>query len=341
MSLSGRASDPLGSLGDRRLSDSKLLSLIHREQSGSGREKRWASQPAAANDDSSIDTNDTSPKADYVIHIDDAQSENGETQPEKRVFSSMIPENWSPHNRSRILSARPSTDATSLGPHGEKHHQSATSTAIDLRHFVHEASHILHNYSEDLRTWCERRFGPKPLFKNRSTGPLDIESGRLPMERGKDGKPIPHVDGPPSSEPYTTNTAESSEATTESGYSRTYRLFPDEPAFGQWFKVSKWDILILSLCSLLSLVLYKYVPPLGHRVFPVFYRDTNVVVHPEYAYPRKKEYINTLYSALISFLVPLVFILVIGYFFVGSFWDMDNAVGAAAAIRINILKELN
>lgn len=227
-----------------------------------------------------------------------------------------------------------SSDTSTISLPSEKQKPYTASTVIELRHFVHEASHILHNYSEDLKTWCERRFGRKPLPRT-----VDIESGRSVKNQGSEKEPrIPGLDGahsesvaPTPSTPYGTD---SSTETDASGYSRSYRIFPDEPTFAQWYSVSKWDLLTLATCTILALVIYNYVPPIAPRMFPVFYPGGSTVVWPSLVYPRQHEYISTLWSAVISIAVPVIFIVVTSYFFIGSFWDMDNAVSLRLLLSV-------
>ena len=254
------------------------------------------------------------------VHRKDEATNPSDDPSNNIAFSPMIPLGRLNSFPSQLLTSSDYTSSESISSLAHSRQQEKVahpSTYIPLRHFVHEASHILHNYHENIKDWCERRFSRKDPHGSKVT--VDIERGTADNDDIRRDTGPPQLDGPVDGpEPH-------HEPVTPGKQSRGYRVFPDEPSFIQWWRVSWLDLLTLLLCSLTSLAINSLAPPMHNRVFSVYDFNGNIAT-PELAYPMQSEYISTLYSALIGTLVPLLTIILISYFLVGSFWDMDNAV---------------
>lgn len=162
-------------------------------------------------------------------------------------------------------------------------------------------SNAVHRSTRGMREWCENRF--------HASSP-DIEMGTVDMGHGFSSAMC--VDG-------------TSDERTPQKQGRGYFMFPDEPSFLQWFKASWLDFLTLAICGGIALLVYLVLHPLPKRLFPLTY-SSGQVVYPQFAYPRRKEYIPTWMSAVISFVVPFIFIGLTSLILIGSFWDANSAV---------------
>lgn len=100
----------------------------------------------------------------------------------------------------------------------------------------------------------------------------------------------------------------------------------DQPTFRTFTRLCWLDILTQLLCTGAAFLLYKFVPPLAPKYFPVFLGMETSAIGLRYGKPYLTEYVNTLVSAIVSFLGPLLVILLVGGLRVKSFWDVNSAV---------------
>jgi diacylglycerol diphosphate phosphatase/phosphatidate phosphatase len=100
----------------------------------------------------------------------------------------------------------------------------------------------------------------------------------------------------------------------------------DQPNFRTFARLCWLDIVTQLLCTSTAFLLYKFVPPLAPKYFPVFSGMETSVVGLRYGKPFLTEYVNTAVSAIVSFLGPLSVILLVGGLRVKSFWDVNSAV---------------
>ncbi|KAF2203464.1 hypothetical protein GQ43DRAFT_262919 [Delitschia confertaspora ATCC 74209] len=300
----------------RRLSDSEIL-IATPEKNADSRRTRCASQPIF-----------NTPFSDLFMDTDILQpdtlgpaAENPLVTARNRVEKSSSMDNMiltSPPGRRSKYQSTKSSPTLSVSVKSETSPRRRPKY-LEIRHFVHAASHYLHNYNEGFKDWCDHGF----LKRSVRNATVDIECGPLSSADSKNrGPPGHYLDGTASA-PSDPDSQQSEPK--EKGYSRTYRFFPDEPTISQWWKVSWLDLLTLLLCSLTALVIYTYVSPLPRRYFPIW-NSNGTIANPRLAYPYRPEYITTFWSAIISFLVPFILIALIGTFLVGSYWDLDNAL---------------
>lgn len=119
--------------------------------------------------------------------------------------------------------------------------------------------------------------------------------------------------------------------------SLTQRLrMPDQPTFRSFARLCWLDILTQLLCTGIAFLLYKFVPLLAPKWFPVFPGMETSAVGLRYGKPYLTEYVNTLVSAIVSFLGPLAVILLVGGLKVKSFWDVNSAVRPFSPLRLFI-----
>lgn len=95
------------------------------------------------------------------------------------------------------------------------------------------------------------------------------------------------------------------------------------PTFGQWLKFTWLDILTMAAMGALGLGVYM-AHPAPTRSFAVQFSDGEVV-HPEFAYPLRKEIIPIVAAALLAAFIPIIVILIC-QIRVRSFWDVNNGV---------------
>ncbi|KAL0947216.1 hypothetical protein HGRIS_013334 [Hohenbuehelia grisea] len=79
------------------------------------------------------------------------------------------------------------------------------------------------------------------------------------------------------------------------------RSFP----IGVWIRLHGVDLITMALMGALGLGIYE-APPAPTRSFPIYFQDGEVV-HPELAYPLRKNIIPIFAAALIAFFVPFFF----------------------------------
>jgi len=82
------------------------------------------------------------------------------------------------------------------------------------------------------------------------------------------------------------------------------------------------DYLLMAVLGGLGLGIY-FLQPAPNRVFPVYFRDGEVV-NPEFSYPFRKDIIPIWLAALLSFIVPFIFIMLM-QIRVRSFNDVNTA----------------
>ena len=82
------------------------------------------------------------------------------------------------------------------------------------------------------------------------------------------------------------------------------------------------DFLLMAALGALGLGIY-YLRPAADRVFPVYFRDGEVV-NPEFSYPFRKDIIPIWLAALLAFIVPFIFVLLM-QIRVRSFNDVNTA----------------
>jgi diacylglycerol diphosphate phosphatase/phosphatidate phosphatase len=112
---------------------------------------------------------------------------------------------------------------------------------------------------------------------------------------------------------------------------------PDQPTFRTFARLCWLDILTQLLCTAIAFLLYKFVPPLAPKWFPVFPGMQTSAVGLRYGKPYLSEYVTTLVSAIVSFFGPLAIILLVGGLKVKSFWDVNSAVGPFSPLRLRLL----
>ncbi|KAK8112071.1 phosphatidic acid phosphatase type 2/haloperoxidase [Apiospora kogelbergensis] len=95
------------------------------------------------------------------------------------------------------------------------------------------------------------------------------------------------------------------------------------PTFGQWLKHTWLDILTMAAMGALGLGVYM-AHPAPTRSFAVQFSDGEVV-HPDFAYPLRKEIIPIVAAALLAAFIPIIVILIC-QIRIRSFWDVNNAV---------------
>ncbi|KAK8040756.1 acid phosphatase/Vanadium-dependent haloperoxidase [Apiospora phragmitis] len=95
------------------------------------------------------------------------------------------------------------------------------------------------------------------------------------------------------------------------------------PTFGQWLKFTWLDILTMAAMGAIGLGVYM-AHPAPTRSFAVQFSDGEVV-HPDFAYPLRKEIIPIVAAALLAAFIPIIVILIC-QIRVRSFWDVNNGV---------------
>jgi len=95
------------------------------------------------------------------------------------------------------------------------------------------------------------------------------------------------------------------------------------PKFGQWLKWTWLDILTMAVMGALGLGIYM-ARPAPSRSFAVTFSDGEVV-HPEFAYPLRREIVPIWLAAFLAVVIPILGILIMQVR-VRSFWDVNNAI---------------
>jgi diacylglycerol diphosphate phosphatase/phosphatidate phosphatase len=111
-----------------------------------------------------------------------------------------------------------------------------------------------------------------------------------------------------------------------------HRLIPgfyDPPPFSRFLCTNGYDIATQLLCAALAFVLYKYCPPIMPRYFPYYPGIEKSSWGMAHSKPRLTEYINTILSAVTSFVVPVMVMGAIALWGTRRFEDGDAAVSPA------------
>jgi hypothetical protein len=110
-----------------------------------------------------------------------------------------------------------------------------------------------------------------------------------------------------------------------------HRLIPgfyDPPPFSRFLRTNGYDIATQLLCAALAFVLYKYCPPIMPRYFPYYPGIEKSSWGMAHSKPHLKEYINTILSAVTSFVVPAMVMGAIALWGTRRFEDGDAAVSS-------------
>lgn len=147
----------------------------------------------------------------------------------------------------------------------------------------------------------------------------DLELGALPHSKisftdGTVSNPEPH-------RPQRTVSQNPKSKWRSSSFYRDNLWFPDWPGVKELIRKEWPDFLLLTIITILPLMLFLFAMPLVPKYFTL--NDGHL------AYPKRKEYINTFMSILIGIAVPIVIIVPISIFLIGSFWDMHGAVSSS------------
>jgi diacylglycerol diphosphate phosphatase/phosphatidate phosphatase len=94
------------------------------------------------------------------------------------------------------------------------------------------------------------------------------------------------------------------------------------PTFGQWLKHTALDIVTMAILGAIGLGVY-FADPAPSRSFAITFSDGEIV-HPDFAYPFRKEIIPIWAAAMLAVFVPIIIFLVM-QIRVRSFWDVNNA----------------
>ncbi|KAI8932969.1 hypothetical protein NX059_010437 [Plenodomus lindquistii] len=114
--------------------------------------------------------------------------------------------------------------------------------------------------------------------------------------------------------------------------------FDSRPPFRTWLRGNCLDLLTILLCALGALLIYLFVPPLLPRHFPLYPGVETSSWGRRYGQPVRPEYINTLTSALVSYLVPAAIIGAIALWRTRDFGDGNAAlIGLGYALATTAL----
>jgi membrane-associated phospholipid phosphatase len=98
------------------------------------------------------------------------------------------------------------------------------------------------------------------------------------------------------------------------------------------------DYLLMAILGAIALAVF-FLRPAANRLFPVYFNDGEVV-YPEFAYPLQKNIIPTWLSALLAFLIPFIFIMLM-QIRVRSFNDVNAAtMGLVFAILCSSVSQV-
>ncbi|KAL5412683.1 hypothetical protein PMIN03_004152 [Paraphaeosphaeria minitans] len=100
---------------------------------------------------------------------------------------------------------------------------------------------------------------------------------------------------------------------------------PDRPTFKEWLQCCWLDVLTQLLCVLVAFIIYLTAPPLMTRYFPLYPGIHSTPWGLKYGQPYIGEYINTTWSAAISFVVPFLIMTAVSGWWFNSFWDGNAA----------------
>ncbi|CAF0782920.1 unnamed protein product [Adineta steineri] len=93
--------------------------------------------------------------------------------------------------------------------------------------------------------------------------------------------------------------------------------------FRLYFHTFWMDYLLMAIMGALGLGIY-YLPPAPNRVFPVYFANGQIV-NPEFSYPYQKDIIPIWLAALLAFIIPFIFIMLM-QIRLRSFNDTNTAI---------------
>ncbi|KAF2845712.1 PAP2-domain-containing protein, partial [Plenodomus tracheiphilus IPT5] len=102
--------------------------------------------------------------------------------------------------------------------------------------------------------------------------------------------------------------------------------FRSRPPFRTWLRDNWLDILTILLCALAALLIYLFVSPIMPRYFPLYPGIETSAWGRRYGQPLRPEYITTLTSALLSYLVPAAIMGAIALWGTRNFSDGNAAL---------------
>ncbi|KAK7188488.1 PAP2 superfamily protein [Paraphaeosphaeria sporulosa] len=113
---------------------------------------------------------------------------------------------------------------------------------------------------------------------------------------------------------------------------------PDRPTLKQWLQRCWLDVLTQLLCILVAFIIYLTAPPLMTRYFPLYPGIHSTPWGLKHGQPYINEYINTAWSAAISFFVPFLLMAAVSGWWFNSFWDGNAAcIGLGYALATSTL----
>jgi diacylglycerol diphosphate phosphatase/phosphatidate phosphatase len=102
--------------------------------------------------------------------------------------------------------------------------------------------------------------------------------------------------------------------------------FHNPPPFLFFLRHNWYDIGTQLLCLLLALLLYSFVPPIMPRHFPLFPDIEKTAWGMKHSQPYLREYVDTIVSAVVSFVIPAAVMGGIALWGTRSFEDGNAAV---------------
>jgi hypothetical protein len=113
---------------------------------------------------------------------------------------------------------------------------------------------------------------------------------------------------------------------------RQKRFFPDWPGIGSHLRYCWIDIAIFLLLVAAALALFLKPPDLARQIKFAVDSTTGSALWPDIAYPKQKEIVNTVVSAVIATTVPIVVIVGISVGFIRSYRSLEAAVSTILAV---------
>jgi hypothetical protein len=101
--------------------------------------------------------------------------------------------------------------------------------------------------------------------------------------------------------------------------------FPDDPGPKKWIRAEWPELALIALLLITPLLISRLARPLTTPYFPLLHPDGSLMA-PQYAYPKRTEFITTAVSAVLAFVIPFIVMGLISMFLIGSFWDNNSAV---------------
>ncbi|KAF2827898.1 acid phosphatase/Vanadium-dependent haloperoxidase, partial [Ophiobolus disseminans] len=114
--------------------------------------------------------------------------------------------------------------------------------------------------------------------------------------------------------------------------------FINPPPFGTFLRRNWFDITTILLCVLTAWLLYKFCPPLMPRYFPLFENVQQTSWGIRHSQPFRSEYVTTIMSAAIAFVIPALIMGLIALWGTRGFGDANAAlVGLGYALATSTL----